>query len=66
MPPLIQTTGTVVGTAGVLLCLASGLARVSGSFYLIGFESTSIFLAGMGLMQFACLLKLETISRRPR
>ena len=53
-----------LGLLGALICLAAGLTRVSGSFYLGGYAATTLFMAGVGLMVFACLLKLEAIAAR--
>jgi len=60
----LSLTGSISGVLGILLCAISGLARVSGSFYLLGYEATTIFTVGTGMMVFACLLKLELLSRR--
>ena len=62
MHKLLQYLGTASGLLGALICLVSGLTRVSGSFYLGGYAATTLFMAGIGLMVFACLLKLEVLS----
>ena len=46
---------------GILLCLASGLVRLSGQFYMLGFESMTVFNAGTTIMIAACLAKLFTM-----
>ncbi len=51
------------GLLGILLCLVSGLARIAGGFYVADFEATTLFMVGVGLMVFACLLKLEVLLR---
>lgn len=63
MKQLIDTLGTVAGVAGIVICIGSGLMRVSGSYYVAGFELTTLFNAGVGMMVFACLAKLEAQSR---
>ena len=55
---LLKTVSDVFGILAVLICLMAGLVRVSGSFYLAGFEVLTLFNTGMALMVFACLLKL--------
>jgi hypothetical protein len=55
---LLKTVSDVFGILSVLICLMAGLVRVSGSFYLAGFEVLTLFNAGMALMVFTCLLKL--------
>ena len=64
MQKLLNLTGTISAVFGSLLCAASGLARVSGLYYLAGYQSTTIFTVGLGLMVFACLLKLEVLQAR--
>ncbi len=58
--------GSVTGMIGVLVCAVAGLARVAGSFYVLGFQSTTLFNVGVGLMVFACLIKLEELAARSR
>ena len=66
MQQLLTLSGHIAAVLGILLCLASGLARVSGSYHLAGYEATTLFLVGTGLMVFACLAKLQTLSAPSR
>lgn len=52
--------GSISGILGALACLITGLARIAGFYYIAGYQSTTLFTAGLGLMVFACLVKLET------
>ena len=61
MQQLLKLAGSVAGVVGVLLCAIAGLARVSGLYYLAGFEATAIFMVGTGIMVFACLIRLEQL-----
>ena len=61
MQQLLKLAGSVAGVVGVLLCAIAGLARVSGLYYLAGFEATAIFMVGTGIMVFACLIRLEEL-----
>jgi hypothetical protein len=61
MHKLLELTGSIAGGLGVLLCAISGLARVTGLYYLAGYQSTTIFSVGTGLMVFACLAKLQAL-----
>ncbi len=63
MNKLFNVLASASGLLGVLICAAAGLARLSGSFYLGGYAATTLFMVGIGLMVFACLLKLEALSR---
>tara|TARA_R110002072_G_scaffold84388_24_gene191485 strand:- start:15865 stop:16068 length:204 start_codon:yes stop_codon:yes gene_type:complete len=53
--------GSIAGILGVLTCFTAGLARFAGYYYVAGFQSTTLFNVGVGLMVFACLVKLETL-----
>ena len=61
MQQLLNLAGSIAGVLGILLCAAAGLARISGLYYVAGFESTTIFTVGTGVMVFACLVKLEVL-----
>lgn len=62
----IEFVANIAGVAGILLCLASGAVRVTGEYYVAGFEAMTLFVSGVGLMVFACLLKLELLARASR
>ena len=64
MQQILNITGSTAAVIGILLCAISGLARISGLYYLAGYQSTTIFSVGTGLMVFACLVKLETLLAR--
>lgn len=59
----IEFVANIAGLAGILLCLVSGLARIVGQYHVAGFEAMTLFVSGVGLMVFACLLKLELLTR---
>jgi len=62
----IVFAGTVTGILGSILCAITGLARVAGMYYVLGFQSTTLFTVGMGLMVFSCMIKLEELASRGR
>ncbi len=66
MQKLLFLFGSMAGALGVAVCAVSGLARVFGLYHLGGYESTTIFSVGTGLMVFACLLKLEALLAQSR
>ena len=66
MQQLLTLTGAIAAIFGVLLCAISGLARLSGLYHLAGYEATTIFTVGTGMMVFACLVKLEALSAQSR
>ena len=66
MHQLLTLTGSIAAVIGIVLCAISGLARISGLFYLGGYQATTIFAVGTGVMVFACLVKLETLLARQK
>ena len=56
--------GRTAGILGVLLCLAAGISRLTGNYYVADVEATTLFMVGTGLMVFACLLRLESLGNR--
>jgi hypothetical protein len=59
MNRILDFVGSVVALTGVLVCLVAGVVRLSGSFYVFGFEAQTLFLGGIALMVMACLAKLQ-------
>lgn len=59
----LALAGSISGIVGVMICLISGLARIAGYYYLADYQSTTVFNMGVGLMVFACLVRLETLSK---
>jgi hypothetical protein len=66
MHKLLELTGSIAGGLGVLLCAISGLSRFAGYYHLAGYESTTLFSVGTGMMVFACLAKLEALAAQSR
>lgn len=66
MKRLLQLGGDGAALLGVVVCLASGLARIAGGYYLLGFELMTLFTGGMGLMLAACLAKLQLLGMKER
>ena len=64
MHSLLRLTATIAGVLGTLICAISGLSRIFGLYYIAGYQSTTIFTAGMALMVFACLIKLEVLAAK--
>jgi hypothetical protein len=62
----IVFAGRVTGIIGTAVCAISGLARVAGMYYVLGFESTTLFTVGMGLMVFSCMIRLEELTAQGR
>lgn len=60
----LSPASNVAGIAGALLCAIAGLGRLLGYYAVGGLGLITIFVAGTGLMVFACLLKLQLIASR--
>ena len=58
---LFAQLGSIAGALGVVLCLATGIARIAGLSVLVGFESLTLFVAGIGIITTGCLLKLHAL-----
>lgn len=61
MQSILIWLGRVAGIVGALVCLAGGLARLSGSYWLGGFQVGTLLLAGTALMAFACFCFLALL-----
>ena len=62
MDKIFGLGGKIIGLLGVLLTVVSGVTRVSGHFYLGGFEAMSLFMGGMGLMLIGSLAQLHLLT----
>jgi type IV secretory pathway VirB2 component (pilin) len=58
--------GSIAGILGIATCFIAGLARIAGYYYLAGYQSTTIFNVGIGLMVFACLVKLDALQSQTK
>lgn len=54
--------GSIVGLLGVLTCFVAGAGRLLGYHYILDFQGTTVFNVGVGLMVFACLIRLEELA----
>ena len=63
----LALVGSISGVLGALICFIAVLARIAGYYYLAGYQSTTVFNIGVGMMVFACLVKLESLpNQTPR
>lgn len=62
MAKYISIIGNITGIAGILICIVAGLSRLVGAYFLLGFQTVTLFIAGIALMVMACLAKLHLIS----
>jgi type IV secretory pathway VirB2 component (pilin) len=62
MNKYIDLAGNVAAVIGIVICLAAGLIRLSGNYFVFGFETQTLFLGSIAIMVFACLAKLHLLS----
>lgn len=61
---IIKFVGDLLLLSGIIVTVAPVLVRLSGRYYLFGFELTTILLGGVALLLLACLARLELLIRR--
>lgn len=60
----LQMLGWVSGLAGAGVCAASGAVRLTGAFWIAGFQAGTLLQAGMAAMVFGCFCFLAVLVRR--
>ena len=58
MSTVLRNGGQLVGLLGILLMVVSAVFRLGGYFMLAGFETGTLFLAGIGAVSAGCFLML--------
>jgi hypothetical protein len=61
---IIKLVGDLLMLAGIIVVLAPVLARMTGRFYVLGFELSTVLLGGIALLVLACLARLELLLRK--
>jgi hypothetical protein len=64
METLLIWTGRLAGLAGVFLCVIAGATRLSGAYWLGGFQTTTLLLVGVAGMVLGCLCLLMALLER--
>jgi len=64
MVKIVRTVGDTVAVLGVLLCVASGIARAVNVSSMHGLQTLTLFNLGVALMVFACLAKLHVLTSK--
>ena len=62
MQGILKTAGNIAGYAGVLVCLVTAIFRIIGKYFFLGFETSTLFAAGVALLVFACWAKLQELT----
>jgi hypothetical protein len=61
---LLIWTGRLAGLAGVVLCVIAGAVRLSGAYWVGGFEAITLLQAGVAGMVLGCLCLLMVLLER--
>ena len=64
MTKSIDIIGNIAAVLGIIICLVSGISRLMGNLHTLGLSSVTLFTLGIGLMVFACLVKLHALSTK--
>ncbi|MGN2391965.1 hypothetical protein [Pelomicrobium sp. G1] len=64
METLLLWVGRLAGLAGVLVCAVAVAVRLSGAYWLAGFQAGTLLLAGMAAMLMGCLSLLMLLTSR--
>ncbi|GIX28409.1 MAG: hypothetical protein KatS3mg123_2290 [Burkholderiales bacterium] len=64
METLLLWIGRLAGLAGVLVCAVAVAVRLSGAYWLAGFQAGTLLLAGMAAMLMGCLSLLMLLTSR--
>lgn len=62
MNKLLRWTGRTAGVIGILLCVVSIALRVSGAFFVGGFQVGTLLQAGMAAMILGCLAYVAVLA----
>ena len=60
----LRLLGDVAAIGGILVCGLSGAMRVFGINEIAGFGTMALFTVGIGMMVFACLVKVHLLAVR--
>lgn len=66
MSTVLRRGGQLVGLLGILLMGVSAVFRLGGNFTLGGFETGTLFLAGIGAVSAGCFLMLWLVVETAR
>ncbi len=61
---VLRKLGWAAGLAGVVLCVASVAARLSGNFWIGSFQTGTLLQAGIAAMVFGCFCFLAVLTER--
>lgn len=57
--------GRVAGVVGAVLCAVGAVVRLSGTYWIAGYQAGTLLLAGTAAMIFGCFCLLVVLTHRP-
>ena len=66
MNDVLVLLGRAAGIAGLVVCAAAALVRLSGAYWIGGFQVGTLLLAGTALLGAGCFFLLVVATRRDR
>lgn len=57
--------GRIAGVAGAVLCAVGAAVRLSGAYWIAGYQAGTLLLAGTAAMIFGCFCLLVVLTHRP-
>ena len=63
MNKLLLTGGQLIGLLGILLVVVSGVARLAGRFWLAGFSTGTLMMAGIAALTMGAFLLVCLVAR---
>ena len=64
METLLIAIGRLAGLAGAVVCAVAGVARLTGAYWLGGFQLATLLQAGVAAMVLGCLCFLMVLLER--
>jgi len=64
MNKFLGILGNLSALLGILACVVAGIARIFDRYYVASLEAMVVFTVGIGLMVFACLVKLYVLDSK--
>lgn len=64
MDRMLMAIGRLAGLAGAVLCAIAGIARLTGAYWLGGFQLTTLLQAGVAGMVLGCMCFLMVLVER--
>ena len=64
METVLLWIGRLAGLLGVIVCLVAAGARLTGAYWIGGFQAGTLFLTGVAAMTLGCLALLLVLTMR--